>query len=210
MLKNYSNNKSGSIRNRRQATSDSFLEALRDLGSDFAGSVVHDVAGGIAGEAFNQITGKNRGELKPNQTLNFQELAEAEERKKARNFEQDFFSLRKQEKLVWSQQEQQTKMQISAILQELKKLALATKNLAKQVDVAASQVPVEPGIYHINFFEKLKETIILFKKRIEESATWLSACNQRAKKRSHYWGQVHKSGTKFMLSQERYTATQTG
>jgi len=210
MQKNYSNNKSGFARNRRPASNDGFLEALRDLGGNFADSLVHDVAGGIPGEAYSQITGKNHGELKPNQTLDFQKLKEAEEKDKAQGFEQDFYSLRRQEKLIWSQQEQQTKLQINTILQELKKLALATKKLAKEVDIATNQVPVEPGIYHINFFEKLKETIVLFKKRIEESATWLSACNQRAKKRSHYWGQVHKSGTKFMLSHERYMATQTG
>lgn len=210
MVKNYSNNKSGARNSRHPATSDGFLEALRDLGSGFVDSVAHDVVGGVAQQAYNQITGKNGGELKPNQTIDFQELRQREEEQKSRNFRQDFLDLRRQEKLIWSQQEQQTKLQISAILQELKKLALATKNLAKEVDVAANQVPVEPGVYHINFFEKLRETIILFKKKIEESATWLSACNQRAKKRNYYWGQVRKSGTKFMLSHERYMATQTG
>lgn len=208
----YSNNKTNLKNNRRAVSSDSFLEALRDLGSGVVDSVTHDVVGGIAQEAFDQITGNNSGDLQPNQTINFQELRKKEEQqeKNSWNLQHEFLDLRRQEKLVWTRQEQQTKLQISAILQELKKLAETTKNLAKEVDTAAKQIPVEPGVYHINFFEKLRESIILFKKRIEESATWLAAFNQKAKKRNYYWGQVRKSGTKFMLSQERYMATQVG
>lgn len=207
----YSNNKTNVKNNRRAVSSDSFLEALRDLGGGVADSVAHDVVGGIAQEAFDQITGNRRGDLRPNQTINFQELRKKEEQLKySRNFQNEFLDLRRQEKLVWTRQEQQTKLQISAILQELKKLAEATKNLAKEVDIATKQVPVEPGVYHINFFERLRETIILFKKRIEDSATWLAASNQKAKKRNYYWGQVRKSGTKFMLSPEHYMATQVG
>lgn len=171
---------------------DSFLEALRDLG----GGVVDSMA----------------GELKPNQPLNLNQLTRVEEKqeRQARQFQQEFLDIRQQERLVWTRKEQDTKLQIAAILEELKKLASATKNLTKEVDVAAKQVPVEPGVYHLSFFEKLRETLVLLRKRIEESATWLSAFNQKAKKRNFYWAQVRKSGTKFMLSQERYMATQAG
>lgn len=179
---------------------DSFLEALRDLGT------------GIPQEAFNQITGRKSGELKPNQTLNLDQLTKIEERqeKQTRQFLQEFLDIRHQERLVWTKKEEDTRLQIAAVLEELKKLASATKDLAKEADIAAKQVPVEPGVYHLSFFERLRETLILLRKRIEESATWLAAFNQKAKRRNYYWAQVRKSGTKFMLSQERYMATQAG
>lgn len=204
----YSNQKSTK---KRTVATDNFLEALRNLGANVADSMVDDVAGGITREAINQVTGNQKsGDLKPNQPLDFDQLPWQEEARKERLFRQDFTDLARQEKLIWARQEQETKMQISAILQELKKLAQSVKNLDKQVEVAAQEVPVDPGIYHINFFEKLRQAIVLFRKRIEESANWLAVFNQRAKKRNFYWQQFRKSGTKFLLSQERYMATQAG
>ena len=204
----YSNQKSA---RKRPVATDNFLEALRNLGANVADSMVDDVAGGIAREAVNQVTGNQKsGDLKPNQSLDFDQMPWQEEARKERLFRQDFTDLTRQEKLIWARQEQETKMQISAILQELKKLAQSVKNLDKQVEIAAQEVPIDPGIYHINFFEKLRETIVLFRQRIEESANWLSVFNQRAKKRNFYWGQFKKSGTKFLLSQERYMSTQAG
>lgn len=199
----YNSKTNTNIHNKKRLTnSDSFLEALRDLGSGITDSIARDVIQGVPEEAFKQISGRKSGELKPNKPLFLSETRES--------FSQDFLDIRRQERLIWSQKEQQTKLQIAAILEELKKLTQTTKNLAKEVEVASQQVPVEPGVYHVSFFEKLRQTLILFRKKIEESVTWLSAFNQKAKKRNFYWAQVRKSGTKFMLSQERYMATQAG
>jgi len=128
----------------------------------------------------------------------------------SRRYQEQFWRVRRQEQLVFSRDEQETKLQIKAILEELKKLADSTKNLTKEVEIAAKQIPVEPGVYHLSFFEKLRQTILIFKQRIEESANWLAAFNQKAKKRNFYWAQVRKSGTKFMLSSERYMSTSAG
>lgn len=191
---------------------DSFLETLRELGSGVASAAAKDMVGGVAQEAVNQIFKRKSGDLKPNQALNIAEIQQAREQKEKqyRGFRQDFLDIRRQEKLVWSRQDQETKLQIKAILEELKKVSEVTQNLAKEVKVAAVQTPVEPGVYHLNFFERLRQAILLFRERIEESATWLTAFNQKAKKRNYYWAQVRKSGTKFMLSQERYMSTQAG
>ena len=198
---------------RKVVGANNFLEALRNLGSGMAEAMVEDVAKGIPQAALNQIIGRGKsGELKPDQELNVKQLSqEAEEKKReTRHFQQEFLDLRRQERLIWARAEQETKLQISAILEELKKLIASTSQLSKEVKIAAQQVPVEPGTYHLSFFERLRQTIRLFKKRIEESATWLATFNQRAKKRNYYWAQVKKSGTKFMLSSERYMATQAG
>lgn len=194
---------------RKALSSDSFLEALRDLGGGVADSLVHDVAGGIAQEGVNQLTGQSKGELKPNQPVNLEELKKTQE-KQTFSIQQEYLNIRQQEKLVFSQTEQEIKLQIKVVLEELKKLSRSTENLAKEVKVASEQAPVDPGIYHLSFFEKLRQTLILLKKQIDESATWLAAFNQKTKRRNYYWAQVRKSGTKFMLSQERYMATQAG
>ena len=172
---------------RRVTTSDGFLENLRRTGN-----------GPI----------KTSKELKPNQTINLKETTKYE--KFAQDFQKDFLDLRRQERLIFTQAEQKSRLEIKTVQEELKKLASSTKNLAKQVEMATFQAPIEPGIYHLSFFEKLRQTIILFRKSIEESATWLAAFNQRGKKRNYYWRQFKKSGTKFLLSSERYMATQAG
>ena len=135
---------------------------------------------------------------------------QAEKERFFRRFEQEFRQPRAAEKLVFDQTSQEVKLQIAAIQEELKKLALSTRSLTKEVKIAAQQTPVDPGVYHLSFFEKLRQRLILLRKRVDESATWLNASNQRAKGRNYYWRQVKKSGTKFMLSQERYMATQAG
>lgn len=166
------------------------------------------------------ITVANKNKKKPNK--NFLEVLRTAQEEKSqaqleaqkegffRRFEQEFRQPRPVEKLVFDQNQQEIKLQVAAIQEELKKLALSTQNLAKEVKTAAQQTPVEPGVYHVSFFEKLRQTLVLLKKRIDESATWLAEFNHRAKKRNYYWAQVRKSGTKFMLSQERYMATQVG
>jgi len=200
-----------SDRKNRVTNSDSFLEALRDLGGDFVDSAVN-VPGGIAQEAFNQITRNKTGELKPNQSLNLDQIKTKENQIENQNasFQQDYLDIRKQEKLIWTRKQQETELQVKALIVELKKLAQVTTGLAKEVKIAAMQLPVEPGSYHLTFFEKLRQTILLFKKHIEQAASWLQTSNQKAQKRNFYWGQVRKSGTKFMLSQERYMSTQAG
>jgi len=152
---------------------------------------------------------KKSGELKPNQTLTLKETNSAIQKDRLfRRAQGEFWDLRRQEKILFTKNEREIRLQVEAIQEELKKLALSTKNLTKEVEIAAKQMPVEPGVYHLSFFEKLRQSLVFFRKKVEESATWLAAFNQRAKKRNFYWAQVKKSGTKFMLSQERYMSTQ--
>jgi len=186
---------------KKKGISDNFLEILRELGE------------GTIDTTVDQVTGRKRsGELKPKETIELKQFAQEEVKRErfAHEFEQEVLGLRHQEKLVYTREQQEIKLQIKAIQDELKKLASSTQGLAKEVEIAAKQAPVEPGTYHLTFFEKLRQTIIQFRQKIENSTTWLTAFNQRSKRRSYYWFQVKKSGTKFMLSPERYMATSAG
>lgn len=194
---------------KRPVSSDNFLEKLRELGEGLGDSVAQDVIEGIPSTAADQIFGRKKsGTLKPNEALSLDEIKEREQFRRQLN--REFFQVRQEERLVFKQEEQRTQLQIKAIQEELKKLVESTKDLVKEVEIASKLEPVEPGVYHLNFFERLKQLIVTFRKKIEDSASWLSLFNQRAKKKGYYWTQFKKSGTKFLLSQERYMATQAG
>ena len=194
---------------KKPVLTDNFLEKLRELGGDLGDSMAHDLIEGIPSNALDQLTRRKRsGDLKPNETLNLEETQEQEQYRRQLN--REFFRIRQEERLVFKQKEQKARLEIQAIQEELKKLAESTKDLVKEVEVAAKSEPVDPGVYHLNFLERLRQAIITFREKIEDSASWLSLFNQRTKKQNYYWAQVRKSGTKFMLSQERYMATQAG
>ena len=152
-------------------------------------------------------------ELKPGAEIDLrsiEEKAAALEKKYYQHFYRQAEHLKQEEKRVHDSKERQLTFQVKALQEELNEMAKATKELEKEVEVAAFQAPVKAGAYHIAFFEKLRHFIKAFRSKIESSASWLAAFNQRSKKRSFYWAQARKSGTKFMLSAERYMATQAG
>lgn len=189
--------------------SDAFLEMLRDLGGKTAGSLTNDLLGELPNDALSQ-TG-----LKPKtsqeKTLygeKTQELLAEREKLQRRLQRQEF--LRRQEKTVFSAKEQEVRATVKLLQEEAEKLAKAAKNLDEKVKIVASQAPVEAGSYHVSFFENLISFIRSLTKKVTDATTWLSLTIARGKKRSYYWGQVRRSGSKYLLSQERYMSTQAG
>src|SRR4030065_534669 len=67
--------------------------------------------------------------------------------------------------------------------------AETTQDLGQELQIASMQAPVEPGLYHVIFFEKLLEFLKSFRKKIEAGSIWLQATNKRAAKKI-YWGPV--------------------
>lgn len=176
--------------------SDNFFEAIRDLGT----------------KSSKKPASKKplSGEIQPNQFQDFEaQLLERERQTRAKE-RTHFEYVKRQERLVFSRKQEEIKAQIEAIQEELKKLIEEAGGLAQEVEVAVEQVVVNPGVYHLNFFDKLRQLMILLRKKVADSKTWMHATNSRAKSRSFFWGQVGKSGTKFLLSQERYMSTQAG
>jgi len=147
---------------------------------------------------------------KPGSKLDLQELLKRRETKIRQQERTRHETIRREEKIIFSREQQQVKLQIQTLQQKIKQLAKEQTGLMKEAEKTAFQAVANPGVYHLNFFERLINLLELARKKISESKTWLQLCNQRSKRRNHYWGQVKKSGTKFMLSQERSMATQTG
>lgn len=185
---------------------DSFLEAFKDLG---AGAVSEMVDQGK--KMFTDDVPASfgfKGDLAPNESFSLSDLKSAENRGEKRAENRMGQELRQN----ILRQEQQVKMQIISIQEEIQKMAKSMGDFAKEIQVAAMQAPVNPGIYHQNFFASLRTFISNMRLRIQESRNWLATSNARASKKGKgvYWTQAQKSGTKYTLSSERYMVTSTG
>lgn len=194
-----------------------FIENLKDLGEEVVRSAVEDVIKGTIEEAADQITGLKAkkiaedGVLKADQPLNFEKYITQKEETVREEERLAFEKFKTQERIVWSEEQQKISFQIKTVQEELKKLVKETDEISREIKTAAIQAIVEPGTYHLNFFERLKELIKLIRKKVQESKTWLIEWNGYCKKkRNFYWTQAQKSGTKYTLSSERYMSTQAG
>lgn len=191
---------------------ENFLEALRELGRDIATETRVQITKAVTTDlpdAFG-VT-HTSGTLKPNEQFSVQSQSSESSRKNSDTyFNNHFAQNREQEQARFRQNQAEIKQQIASIQTEIRSLAKAAGELASEVQVATLQATVDPGLYHKHFFARLKSTISLLRKRVSESRNWLAEVNSRSKKKGHYWSQVQKSGTSYMLSSERYAVTSTG
>jgi Domain of unknown function (DUF5660) len=182
---------------------DSILESLRTLSGGIGKTVAKDVAGKVATDALASLFGAppTQGEMRPNRPLNFQKEYQpmpAMRRPEVRR-----------QPVVLQEDQQVLKQQIDAVRAELKALAASVKSLNSDIQRTIIEAPVDAGIYHKNFFERLRSILQLLREQIDDSRSWLSLFSARKQKRG-YWGMYKKHGTSFGLSNERTLATQAG
>lgn len=195
---------------KKTSYSSNFIEALKDQAKT--------ATFGVGSQAIDQIAGRapqTPQQEAPQQPFNFAEYLQLRERKIRQ--QERLFAQRQQttEILVYHRKEEAAQKEVELIKQEIKTLAVQTGKLSSELGEAEKAVSgrtpdIKTGTYYISFFERIRNLIKLAKKRITESRTWLQIFNSRAKAKCSYWGQFKKSGTKFLLSQERYMATQAG
>lgn len=187
-------------------TNDNILEQLRSVSSDVPASTI-DAAAKIGTDVLTSIFGgaPQMGELRPNEAISLGEPQHVE-------VEPVIHAPRVEAHAMTpnvSELDMQTKQQIEAIRVELKAIAQSLKGLHQEVQTAVETAPVDPGIYHLNFYEQLRSFLKLLRVQIEDSRSWLHASNSR-KKKLGYWGMYKKHGTTFGLSNERSLATSAG
>lgn len=108
------------------------------------------------------------------------------------------------------EENREMRMKIQEVMIELKRLVDSSQILEIEFkDVATDQTPINPGKYHINFFEWLLAVIRTAREKVEDSGAWLATLGSKKKKRQ-YWSMFKKHGTTFGLSNERVVSTQTG
>lgn len=201
---------------RPRVQSQNVLETLKDVGGDVTKSIKEDLFAPMGQDLADQLFGNLRprklsGEMAPGESLTMESMksGKAQEEKKLRNQIALERGLKQQEKQLAERKSEELRLQLQAIMEEVKKLASSTQGLSQEIQIAAMQAPIEPGPYHLVFFEKLLSFIKSFRAKIENASTWLNATNTRANQKN-YWAKYKKLGGKFLLSSEHYLTRSAG
>lgn len=102
---------------------------------------------------------------------------------------------------VFDLEKKKSQEMIKQIKQELELLIKDMKNVDQSIHTAVFQEEVNPGTYHVSFFTKLRNFLILLRKRVKESGTWLQMF-QSKKGKSKYQQNSKKYGSQYMFGQE--------
>ncbi len=203
-------------KNQTLITRRNVLESLKDLGedsvaqtSDFIKNTSEDFISELLGLSTKNT--KRSGELSAGETLDIGNVLDGKEEQNAKVRKQAKFenSLLMEEAKASRDKSLELKIQLQAIMQEIKKVSESTQNLAEATAAGMISAPVEPGIYHIGLFESILEFLQSFRKRVNLAATWLQSTNKRAEKKN-FWAQYHKKGTSFLLNPESYSQRSAG
>jgi hypothetical protein len=193
------------------------LEALKDIGSATAKQMKresHELPKNFMEQLLNirPVQKTYSGEIVPGEAVEMTEVFSGKYEANQKIRRQVAFEKRlvREEEARIEKRSNELRLQLNAVREEILVLAQKTENLAEETEVAAMQAPVEPGVYHVIFFEKLLEFIRSFRKKIEESAVWLQSVNKRASKKN-MWGRNYKKyGAKYLLSSEHYLQRSAG
>jgi len=123
---------------------------------------------------------------------------------------QRFDQIRHEEQVIFSRQNQETKLEIETLQVEIKKLAKEVGGVMIEAEKTSFQAIINPGVYHKNFFKRLIALLEMARKSVHDSRTCLQLTNLRNQAKSIYWTGVKTGGTSFMLSSDRTVATQAG
>lgn len=211
MDSHFSNNSGTKSKKTGARRGDGFFEALREIGSSTLKSIRSDVVGETAKNIHDTLVNSQGTDKTPqtNPEFNFEEWINQKENEARQQERSHQEHKRREERIVFSFQDEKLKREIDAVRQELALLVKTLQKVETQVEKAVIQEIVDPGVYHVNFFHKLRTWLILLRRNLEDSSLWLDMWQTKSKK-SRYWSNVGKSGTKYMLSQERYMSTQAG
>lgn len=89
---------------------------------------------------------------------------------------------------IFNAREKQVKREIESLRKELKALVVEVQDFHKEVEVTLMTEIVNPGEqgkYYINFFQQLRNLIMLLRQKISSAKTWATQLNgKKSKKRS--------------------------
>lgn len=184
---------------------DNVLETVRSLGGNVK-KTVQDAATQIASDALQDIISGRTTQRQPSERTQTHEAVPME----PREYVQPRISNKELIQPLIQKDIAETKQKLDAIRAELQALSKSVRGLQQEIQTAVMEMPVDPGVYHLNFFEQLKMLLKGIRERVDDSRVWLSAWNANVKKKRGYWGMYKKHGTSFGLSSERTLATQAG
>lgn len=203
-------------------SSNPFARAIQEIG----GTTVKQAAslpGQMVADAFESIFGtstnstQNQPDAAPSNLNPFAQALENQTTpEKMAEFEREKFSAVRHKEIqmteVFNLREAKDKELIKQLQEQLRALAKEVKALDGSVKTAIHADVVDPGTYHVHFFQQLLNFVILMRKRVQEANTWIENFHSRAKKQGVFWGQVYnkKGGTAYLMSQEHQVARNVG
>lgn len=189
-----------------------FVEALKSIGGHTLRSAKDDLLKASANDMVSAFTGappwSNGAEssLSPDQWSKDWSKSNERDREIARiKRHQEILS-----QPVYDRRQEEIKAQIQAIQKELKLLAQELAKMGTSIEKAINEEIASPGTYHVNFFDQLRRFIILLRKHAADSQNWLELSYARKASKNVFWGNVNKSGSKYLLSSEHSVATSAG
>src|SRR5258708_611372 len=205
--------------------SNPFARALQEIG----GTTIKQATalpGQMVDDAFSSIFGTNSpapsdSEHNQDQDSATNPFAKALESHQSPQENQADFELEKQRALrhkeiqmteVFNLREAKDKELIKQLQEQLRSLAREMKSLDGSVQTAIHADVVDPGTYHVHFFQQLLNFVVLMRKRVQEANTWIENFNSRSKKQGAFWSQVNSKhgGTAYLMSQEHQVARNVG
>ena len=202
--------------NKKSSLTPNPLEALKDIGASTADQMKREV-GQISSDVIEQLIGINTkggnfsGELVVGESIEINEVISKSKKLEGENnrlFLQR--NLIEEERRISEEKTNELKMRLKVIQEEMILITQKTQDMAQETQIAAMQITVDPGLYHIIFFEKLLEFVQSFRKKISEAQTWLHQINKRTSKKNAWGANYKKHGAKYLLSGEHYIARSAG
>ncbi len=111
---------------------------------------------------------------------------------------------------VYSSKDKQIQKQIEDIRLQLKDLAKQIVKYDQNITAAIQTQVVNPGSYHLSFFEHLRNTIELLRKNVAEANSWLATFNRRGQQKGAFWKNASKGGTAYMMANEHAISRSVG
>jgi hypothetical protein len=183
---------------------------MRDMGGSVVKSFTNDVVKGTAQSIFDQLLGSAKSGQAPDISENSTPdlgafIAEKEKQAadEARSQERAFHVHKAQEtKVLFSHADESLRKEIDGVRQELQMLVASMGKVEQQIEQAMMDNIVDGGLYHLNYFQKLKTWIKFMRKSLEDGSAWLQMSSGR-KSKGYFWSQEAKSGSKYSMSSER-------
>lgn len=204
------------------SSSNPFARAIQEIG----GTTIKQAAalpGQMVGDAFESIFGTSSSQAAsqtdsaPNNLNPFAKALESQSTpEKLAEFELEKQSAVRHKEIqmteVFNLREAKDKELIKQLQEQLRALAKEVKTLDGSVKTAIHADVIDPGTYHVHFFQQLLNFVVLMRKRVQEANTWMENFRARAKKQGAFWGQVYnkKGGTQYLMSQEHQVARNVG
>lgn len=193
----------------KPTVNNSFVESMRDMGGSVVKSIKNDVVKGTAQSIFDQLLGSAQSGKAPDMTQNGPDLgafiAEREQQaaEQAKMQERAFHVHKAQEtKVLFSHADESLRKEINGVRQELQMLVASMGKVEEQIEQAMMDNIVDGGLYHLNYFQKLKTWIKFMRKSLQDGSAWLEMSSGR-KSKGYFWTQEAKSGNKYSQSSER-------